>query len=61
METKIIQKVNNRLTRKFQWYACEDLYLIERYHSFSGCYVGKLDALQKLSRIEHAVLLSSYE
>ncbi len=56
MEMKIIQEVNNRLTRKFQWYACEELYHIERYHAFGVCYAGKLDALQKLSRIEHAVL-----
>ncbi len=56
IEIKVAQEVSNLLTCKFQWYTFEELCHIKRYHAFVGRYVGKLDALKKLSRIEHAVL-----
>ncbi len=39
----------------------EERYHIKWYHAFVRCYVGMLDALQKLSGIEHAVLWSCSE
>ncbi len=38
IEIKIIQKINNRLTRKFKWYANVERYHIKRTNAFVDCY-----------------------